>query len=73
LNAWKKSLTAGYSLLDHRRNEDILEGSKVDLVKEKLAQYEEIRLNYVSKREDIRYSKQLLDYRHIERRKPGRP
>jgi hypothetical protein len=31
--------TAGYSLLDHRRNEDILEELKVDSVKKKLAQY----------------------------------
>jgi len=31
--------TAGYSLLGHRGNEDILEELKVDPVTEKLAQY----------------------------------
>jgi hypothetical protein len=30
--------TAGYSLLDHRRNEDILEGHEVNSVKETIAQ-----------------------------------
>jgi ABC-type ATPase involved in cell division len=31
--------TAGYILLDHRKNEDILEEIKVDPVENKLAQY----------------------------------
>jgi hypothetical protein len=32
-------LTAGYSLLDHRRYEDILEEFKIDTVEKKLTQY----------------------------------
>jgi len=46
--------TVGYSLLDHRRNENIL-GLKVDTLEKKLAQYEQKRLNHVSRMKDIRY------------------
>jgi hypothetical protein len=60
------SCTAGYSSLDHRRNEDTLE-IKVDTVEEKFSQYKHKWLNHVGKMEDIRYPKQLLDYRHIRR------
>jgi hypothetical protein len=34
--------TAGYNLLDHRRNEDILEELQVEPVVKKLAQYKKI-------------------------------
>jgi hypothetical protein len=33
--------TGGYILLDHRRNEDILEVFKIHLVEQKLAQYKQ--------------------------------
>jgi hypothetical protein len=46
--------TAGYSLLDHRRKEDILE-LKVDPVRMKLEQREQKLLNNVSRMEYIRY------------------
>jgi hypothetical protein len=60
--------TAEYSLLDHRRNEDILEELKVDSVEKKLARYKQKWLNHVSKIDDIRYSKRRLStYRPIER------
>jgi len=52
--------TAGYSLLDHRRN-DILEELKVDAIENKLAQYEQKWLNRV------------LDERPIRRRRRRRP
>jgi len=52
--------TAGYGLLDHRRNEDMLEELKVDLVKKKLAQYKQKCLNLLGGMEDIRYPKQFL-------------
>jgi hypothetical protein len=38
------SCTAGYTLLDHRRNEDTLE-IKVDTVEEKCSQYKQTLLN----------------------------
>jgi hypothetical protein len=59
--------TARYSLLD------ILEELNVDPVDEQLAQYKQKCLNHVRRMEDIRYPKQILDYRPIGRRRPGRP
>jgi hypothetical protein len=41
--------TAGYSLLDHRRNEDILEEFNVDPIEKKLAQCKQKCLNHVSR------------------------
>jgi hypothetical protein len=77
--------TTGYSSLDHRRNEDVLEELKVDPVEKKLAQYKQKWLNHVSRTEDIRYPEQFLNNRpivrypeqflnnrSIERRRPGR-
>jgi hypothetical protein len=55
-----KRSTAGYSSLDPRRNEGILEQVKIDPVEKKLAQYKQKYLNYVSRIEDIRYPKQLF-------------
>jgi hypothetical protein len=40
----------------------ILEELKMDPIKKKLAQYKQKLLNHVSRMEDIRYPKQLLDY-----------
>jgi hypothetical protein len=45
--------TAGYSLLDHRNNEDILEELKVGPVGKKLAQCKQKWLNHVSRMEDL--------------------
>jgi hypothetical protein len=49
-------------LLDHRRNEDVLEELKVDPVKKKLAQYKQKRLNHISRMENTGYPKRLTDY-----------
>jgi hypothetical protein len=65
--------TAGYIILNYRRIEDTLEELKVDPVKKKLAQYKQKCLIHVRRLEDIRYPKQLLDYRPNGRRRPGRP
>jgi hypothetical protein len=65
--------TAGYTLLDHRRNEDILEELQVDLVENKLTQYKQKWSYHVSRIGDVRYPKLLIDCRHIARRRPGRP
>jgi hypothetical protein len=45
--------TPGYSLSDHRRNENVLGEFKVDPDKRKLAQYKQKYLNHVSRLEDI--------------------
>jgi hypothetical protein len=58
---------AGYSLLDRRRNENVLEEIRVDSVENKLAQYKQKWFDHVSRWEDIRYPKRLLDYRNVGR------
>jgi len=45
---------AGYSLLDHTRNEHNLEELKVNLVEKKLGQYKQKWLNHASTMEGIR-------------------
>jgi hypothetical protein len=45
--------TAGYNLLDYRRNGYILEELKVDPYEKKLTQYKQKWLNHVSRMEDI--------------------
>jgi len=60
--------TAGYGLLDRRRNEDILEDLEGDPIEKKLVQYKIKMLNHVSRMKDIEYSKQLLHYRPVARR-----
>jgi hypothetical protein len=54
--------TAGHSLLDRTRNEDILEELKADPDERKLVQHKQNRLHHVSRMEDITYTKEL-DYR----------
>jgi len=61
--------TARYSLLDRRRNEDVLEELKVNPVENKLAEYKQKWLNHL-RTEDIRYQKQLPDSRPD---RPGQP
>jgi hypothetical protein len=51
--------TGGHSLLDHTRNEVILEGLNVNPVKKKVAQK---WLNNASRIDDIRYPELLIDY-----------
>jgi hypothetical protein len=43
--------------IDHRRNENILEDLRVDIVEKKLAQYKQKRLNRVGRIKGIRYPK----------------
>jgi hypothetical protein len=65
----------GYSLLDHRRNENISEKFKVDSNGNKLPQYKQKWLNTVSRIEGIRYPNSSLTIRRRRRRRrrPGQP
>jgi hypothetical protein len=58
-------LTARCISLEHRIDEDILEEIKLYPFGEKPAECERKYLNYVSRMEEIRNQKQLLDYRPI--------
>jgi hypothetical protein len=65
--------TAGYTLLDHKRNEEILEELHVTPLEEKLCTYTHNWFQYVHRMEDNRLPKQLLNYHPKGRRRPGRP
>jgi hypothetical protein len=64
--------TAGYNLLNHKRNEEILE-LHVTPLGDKLCTYRHKWLQHVNRMEDNRLPKQLLNYHPKERRRPGRP
>jgi hypothetical protein len=55
-----------------QESEDILEEIKVDPVEKELAQYKQKWLNHISRMEDIRHPKQLLDYQSIGRQSTRR-
>jgi hypothetical protein len=65
--------TAGHTLLDHKRNEEILEKLHVRPLKERLCTYTHKWFQHVHRMEDIRLPKQLLNYQSKGRRRPGRP
>jgi hypothetical protein len=65
--------TAGHSLLDHKRNEEILEELHVTPLEGKLCTYRHKWFQHVHRMEDNRLPKQLLHYHPKGRRRPGRP
>jgi hypothetical protein len=54
--------TAGYTLLDHKRNEEILEELHVTPLEDKLCTYRHKWFQRVYRMEDNRLPKQLLNY-----------
>jgi hypothetical protein len=66
-------LTAGYTLLNHKRNEEILEELHVTPLEDKLCTYRHKWFQRVYRMEDNRLPKQLLNYHPKGRRRPGRP
>jgi hypothetical protein len=65
--------TAAYTLLDHKRNEEILEELHVTPLEDKLCTYRHRWFQYIHRMEDNRFPKQLLNYHPEGRRRPGRP
>jgi hypothetical protein len=66
-------ITAGHTLLNHKRNEEILEELHVTPLEDKLCTYRHKWFQHVHRMEDNRLPKQLLDYHPKGRRRPGRP
>jgi hypothetical protein len=64
--------TAGYTLLNHKRNEEILE-LHVTPLEDKLCTYTRKWFQHVHIMEDNRLPKQLLNYHPKGRRRSGRP
>jgi hypothetical protein len=62
----------GYILIDHKRNEEILEELHVTSLEEKLCTHRHSCFPHVHRMEDNRLPKQHLNYRTKGRRRPGR-
>ena len=65
--------TAGYTLFDHKRNEEISEGLKVEPVDEKLRRYKSNWLRHVKRMNNNGMTKVMLNCRPNGRRRLGRP
>jgi hypothetical protein len=55
--------TAGYTLFDHKRNDEILEELKVEPVDKKLRRYKSNWLQHVTRMNNNRMPKIMLNYR----------
>ncbi|KAJ4435157.1 hypothetical protein ANN_23733 [Periplaneta americana] len=65
--------TAGYTLLDRKRNEEILEQLEVESVEEKISRYKFNWLDHVRRMENSRIPKIMIQYKPRGHRRPGRP
>ncbi|KAJ4434195.1 hypothetical protein ANN_22743 [Periplaneta americana] len=65
--------TAGYTLLDHKRNEDILQKLNMQPLEEKVTEYRNRWLEHISRMEAGRTPQEMLKYHPQGRRRPGRP
>jgi hypothetical protein len=66
-------ITAGYSVLDHVRNEHILDKMKVTPITEYVNNYRQNWLQHVQKMDRDRIPKQISRNVPIGQRLPGRP
>jgi hypothetical protein len=64
--------TAGYSIFDHKSNEEILEEFTVEAVDEKLRRYKSKWLRNITRMNNKRIPKIMLNYRPNGRRRLGR-
>ncbi|KAJ4448947.1 hypothetical protein ANN_00339 [Periplaneta americana] len=65
--------TAGYTILDRKRNEEILEQLEVESVEEKISRYKFNWLDHVRRMENSRIPKIMMQYKPRGHRRPGRP
>ncbi|KAJ4431853.1 hypothetical protein ANN_20459 [Periplaneta americana] len=65
--------TAGYTLLDRKRNEEILEQLEVESVEEKISRYKFNWLGHVRRMENSRIPKIMMHCKPRGHRRPGRP
>jgi hypothetical protein len=65
--------TAGYTPLNHKRNEEVLEELHVTPLEDKLCTHRHKWFQHVHGMEDNRLPKQLLNYHPKRRRRPERP
>jgi hypothetical protein len=67
------SITAAYTLLDHKKNEDILQEFNTTPVLEKITKYRHNWVKHVYRMNNSRFQKVLMEYHPRGRRRPGRP
>jgi hypothetical protein len=65
--------TDGYTRFDYKRNEEILEGLKIEPVDEKLRRYKSNWPRHVKRMNNNKMTKIMLNYRPNGRRRLGRP
>jgi hypothetical protein len=65
--------TAGYTLLDLKKNEDILQELNTTPVLEKITKYRHKWVKHVHCMNNSRFPKALIEYHTHGRRRPGRP
>jgi hypothetical protein len=64
---------AGYTLLDHKKNEDILQELNTTSVLEKITKYRHNWVKHVHRMNNSTFPKTLIEYHPRVRRRPGRP
>jgi hypothetical protein len=65
--------TVGYTLLNHKKNEDILKELNTTSVLEKITKCRHIWVKRVHRMNNSRFPKALIEYHPSGRRRPGRP
>jgi hypothetical protein len=65
--------TAGYTLLNHKKNEDILQELDTTSVLEKITKYRHNWAEHVHRMNNSRFPKTLIEYHPRGRRRRGRP
>jgi hypothetical protein len=65
--------TAGYTIVDRKRNERILEEFQVEPITTYLQQHRAQWISHVARMTDTRWSKLIASYKTSERRSLGRP
>jgi hypothetical protein len=65
--------TAGYTLLDHKKNEDILQKLNTTSVLKKITKYRHNWVKHFHRMNNSRFPKALIEYHPQGRRRPGRP
>jgi hypothetical protein len=64
--------TAGYTLLDHKKNEDVLQELNTTPILEKITKYRHNWVKHVHRMNNSRFPKALIEYHQRGRRRPGR-
>jgi hypothetical protein len=65
--------TAGYTLMDHKENEEIIRELQAAPIIKKIQIYKTKWIQHVSRMDDQRYPKKMLQYQPRGKRRLGRP